>query len=337
MLRLAQLILALLLPVILAGCADTQLTQDPRLVRILPPPDPEHPRDDPPAAPYAETALPYALLAEATYNNRLYPAKPGDPIPDPTAELSKGRCKQPCYADRRARAIYSQWRLVDAKRHPYSEGSGMDIQIWATRGRICRQVVIAFRGTDRGDPGDMLANFHWFGRIFGVNDEYKQLHTHIHALVDEAQHLGCYRKGTAEILAVGHSLGGGLAQHAGFYDHRIGRIFAFDPSFVTGSWDLPAAIRTTNSKGRKVERVYEHGEILAYPRYVLRHIVPPSAKDPRVELERFNVIKGNLIRQHRLAIFDTCLMEATAPELARGDLTVTAVTDIGGHRESDCQ
>jgi pimeloyl-ACP methyl ester carboxylesterase len=126
--------------------------------------------------------------------------------------------------------------------------------------------------------------------------------------------------GQTQIVAVGHSLGGGLAQQAAFMDRGIRHVFAFDPSLLTG-YDDPHVIgvRDRNVQGLAIERIYEHGEILAYPRFLLRQLVPAPACNPQVRTIRFNVVEGTLIARHKLNALTTALLNwsRTTPPAAK--------------------
>ncbi len=133
-------------------------------------------------------------------------------------------------------------------------------------------------------------------------------------------------------MAVGHSLGGGLAQQAAFMDGKIRHVFAFDPSFVTGYNDphvIP--VRDRNVQGLAIERIYEHGEILAYPRFVLRQLAPPPACNPQIRSIRFNVLQGTGIMQHNLSAMTTALLNWSrrVPPTAKR-------TDLPGPAPGDC-
>jgi hypothetical protein len=95
---------------------------------------------------------------------------------------------------------------------------------------------------------------------------------------------------------------------AAYSDPNIRRVYAFDPSMVTGYYSVDPRNRDENVKGLRMERIYEHGEILAYARYVMRQFIPLSPCDPRVVSVRFDVIHGSPIAQHSLTDFDNGLL-----------------------------
>ena len=49
---------------------------------------------------------------------------------------------------------------------------------------------------------------------------------------------------------------------------------------VTGYYSVNPANRDENVKGLRMERIYEHGEILAYARYFIRQYIPFSPATP---------------------------------------------------------
>ena len=79
---------------------------------------------------------------------------------------------------------------------------------------------------------------------------------------------------------------------------------------VTGYYSVDPPHRDHNVRGLRMERVYEHGEILAYGRYIVRQFIPLSPCNPRVVSVRFNVIHGTPIAQHSLTDFDNGLLRA---------------------------
>jgi pimeloyl-ACP methyl ester carboxylesterase len=181
------------------------------------------------------------------------------------------------------------------------------------------EAVIAFRGTVGGDKGDWESNFHWILRAFPIYDQYEQVRDHVGDFIGHIERDKCYRAGSTEIIAVGHSLGGGLAQLAAYSDRRIRRVYGFDPSMVTGFYSVDPPNRDRNVQGLGIERVYELGEVLAYGRLIMLHAIPLSPCNPRVVSVRFRVFQGAPIALHSLTDLDNGLLR-----VARGSRPETS-------------
>lgn len=177
---------------------------------------------------------------------------------------------------------------------------GLQFHVWR---RIehgqCREAVIAFRGTEKNEIGDWVSNFRWLYRLAPKFDQYAQIQTHITQIVARIKKNGCPN---ATFASAGHSLGGGLAQQAAYADesNTIRNVYAFDPSPVTGFFDVSALVREKSTKGLGVDRAYESGEILALPRMIIENIYPPAPCDPRIRTVRFNLLSGLGIAQHSI-------------------------------------
>src|ERR1700678_3465522 len=141
-----------------------------------------------------------------------------------------------------------------------------------------------------------------------VYDQYDQVRDHIDDFVAHIERDQCYRAGATQIIAVGHSLGGGLAQLAAYSDPNIRRVYAFDPSMVTGYYSVDPRNRDRNVQGLGIERVYELGEVLAYGRLIMLHTIPLSPCNPRVVSVRFRVFQGAPIALHSLTDLDNGLL-----------------------------
>ncbi len=300
----------------LHGCAQLHLTQDPHQV-IQRTANEDNYNARQPAGPTAARVLPYALLAEQSYEPSVYALH--RMAPRATGCIADDPAGCDLIADsKRAAAWLHQWRYVWSCDGP--EGckvrtpgdsepvGGLGVQVWARKGVRCPEAVVAFRGTVGGKQGDWESNFHWILRAFPIYDQYDQVRDHVGDFIGHIEREKCYRRGPTQITAIGHSLGGGLAQLAAYSDPRIRRVYAFDPSMVTGYYSVNPANRDQTVKGLRMERVFEHGEILAYGRYIMRQFIPPSPCNPRVVSVRFNVIHGSPIAQHSLTDFDNALL-----------------------------
>ena len=189
---------------------------------------------------------------------------------------------------------------------------GLGVQIWARKRVRCQEAVIAFRGTVGGDKGDWESNFHWILRAFPIYDQYEQVRDHVGDFIGHIERDNCYRERVTEVVAVGHSLGGGLAQLAAYSDHRIRRVYAFDPSMVTGYYSVDPPHRDRNVQGLRMERIYEFGEVLAYGRLIMLHTIPLSPCNPRVVSVRFRVFQGAPIALHSLTDLDNGLLRVAS-------------------------
>jgi pimeloyl-ACP methyl ester carboxylesterase len=177
--------------------------------------------------------------------------------------------------------------------------TGLEFHVWRRMDGGCREVVIAFRGTDRKDRGDWQSNFRWVKRLVPRFDQYDQVREHIGRVVQQIERGGCNGAGT-RFVSVGHSLGGGLAQQAAYAHPRIRYVYAFDPSPVTGFFDISELLRDKHMHRLGIDRAYESGEILALPRHILEDIYPPAACGPSVRTIRFNLLSGRPVSQHSI-------------------------------------
>jgi hypothetical protein len=171
---------------------------------------------------------------------------------------------------------------------------GLEYGVWEDKSsQTGKRVAIAFRGTDFKEYGDWYSNARWITRLNPLTwDQYQQTRDLVAVLVPKLQ--AEYGAGV-EIMAVGHSLGGGLAQHAAYSSSDINTVYAFASSPVTGSSSLD---RRVSKKGVMTFRVYESGEILSALRWVSRRFVPLRTKDPDVKEARFN-FRRSLKREYR--------------------------------------
>ncbi|HEY6521517.1 MAG TPA: lipase [Roseiarcus sp.] len=306
---------AIALP-LLSGCAGLHLDQEPGQV-IQRTEGEDNYAERQKAGPVAARVLPYGLLAEQSYDHTVYTAH--------RIAVRASACgldnPEDCDAradDQRVVRWLNEWRYVWSCDGPDACGvrtpgqtepaGGLGVQIWARKGVPCSEAIIAFRGTVGGDKGDWESNFHWILRAFPVYDQYEQVRDHISDFIGRIERDSCYRKGTTEIIAVGHSLGGGLAQLAAYSDHRIRRVYAFDPSMVTGFYSVNPPNRDRNARGLGIERVYEFGEVLAYGRLIMLHTIPLSPCNPRVVSVRFRVFQGAPIALHSLTDLNNGLL-----------------------------
>jgi hypothetical protein len=142
--------------------------------------------------------------------------------------------------------------------------AGLVFDVWVRPGPVPLAVLV-FRGTNYLEFADWVANTRPVTNWPGLWDQYEQARALTPAVVAR---LDSVYGGRARIMAAGHSLGGGLAQHAGYTCPRIEKVFAFDSSPLTGYFDVAKKERLLHGSKRRTFLVYESYEVLALFRLV---------------------------------------------------------------------
>ena len=194
----------------------------------------------------------------------------------------------------------------------FSIGGGPAFQVWArthfphAAKDACSEVSIAFRGTE-GGLSDWISNLDPATHYF-TDDYYLQLRRNISAIIRKISSLDCYKRAARrpQIVSVGHSLGGGLAQFAALANKshpRIAKVFAFDPSPVTASSLIDKQTLLKNAKRLEIDRIYQTGEVLATLRkYYEQFPKSSSSCRPLVRTVTFDAWRGpNAVAMHGMA------------------------------------
>ncbi len=206
------------------------------------------------------------------------------------------------------------WHEVVPERVDH-EATGLYYEVWERAlNRDAVQVAIVFRGTKFTSLKDWRSNLRWFVRYFlPGEDQYDVVRRQIAGIVERAQQR---HGGRACVIATGHSLGGGLAQQAAYAHPDIKQVYAFDPSPVTGFHSVPAPERNRNRVGIVVHRIYEHGEIVAYARHLLKKAMPLSLRDAQIVEVRLDLRGGGPVSQHTMATLALDLLAAAKADNA---------------------
>lgn len=209
----------------------------------------------------------YGLLAEASY------AEPGQQ----TAQLGSSCPYKSRYTERwRRLPEYSiegfQWEKPSGK----LTVPGYSYSVWVDQyANRPSKVAIVFRGTNFTEFGDWYSNLRWITKLNPVTlDQYDQTRNLVAELVPE---LVARFGSDLVVIAVGHSLGGGLAQHAGYSSEYVSTVYAFASSPVTGRFDFIQETDPRASENLEVFRLNESGEVMAGPRYLQRKLISPSS------------------------------------------------------------
>ena len=166
---------AIALP-LLSGCAGLHLDQEPDQV-IQRTEGEDNYAEKQKAGPVAARVLPYALLAEQSYDPEVYASHRIAPRASACVADDPKNCDARA-DDQRAARWLDEWRYVWSCDGPDECGvrtagqsepvGGLGVQIWARKGVRCPEAVIAFRGTVGGDKGDWESNFDWILRAFPI-------------------------------------------------------------------------------------------------------------------------------------------------------------------------
>ena len=183
--------------------------------------------------------------------------------------------------------------------------AGPAFHVWTRAGKTesaCSEVSIAFRGTD-GGHGWARWLLDWgtgnFKSLTGnvVEDYYRQLQRNINAILNKVSRLPCYKEGgRPQIVSVGHSLGGGLAQLAALANNpgdkrlRIAKVFAFNSSPITGASYVSKRLQDQNADV-EIDLAYQSKEILEQLR-------PTKPSSPCVRTVRFDATSSPRAAQY---------------------------------------
>lgn len=186
---------------------------------------------------------------------------------------------------------------------------GLGVHFWKrhtkARGR-CSEVVIAFRGTTGLFDGSMASNLNPIAPVMILfrimrpdADHYYQVRANIDNWIETLQKTPCVGART-RFVAVGHSLGGGLAQHAAYQNARISKVYTFNTSPVTAWRAANARLREVNVRGLEIDHVVEQGEALTALRVVPGLIWGRRICDPQERTVHFDGAGGHPGTQHAI-------------------------------------
>lgn len=186
-------------------------------------------------------------------------------------------------------------------RWTWYSADGLYYQVWARQraNGTCSEVSIAFRGTVNSSIALALAS--WSSNAHGivprVDDEYDQLARRLDAVIEQIKQMGCYKRsnGRVQIVSVGHSLGGGLAEFAAFATKagRIRKVFTFNSSPITAPDLVTDQTWSVNKQRLTIDRLYQEGEVLSkYAVIRNRQQTPPMECDPTVRTVQINAFKA---------------------------------------------
>jgi hypothetical protein len=251
-----------------------------------------------PIAPYAAEHWQFAWLADAAYGKT--------PAGEQAEALTDSSVQDPESALRDAGWI--KWvKFPDHNLRRIIDAAHLRVEIWEKQSPP--MIAVAFGGTIFGNRIDWRANLRWF--LPKTSDEYSTVvKAFAPAFVTElAEYLATGQTmPNPTLFSTGHSLGGGLAQQFAYClePHgavpRVHKVYAFDPSPVTGFLSVNQDIRHANQQGLLIDRIYERGEVLAVVRSVMSVFWRPSSRNPTIRGVRYSLFRTcNPIAGHSMA------------------------------------
>ena len=158
------------------------------------------------------------------------------------------------------RTVDTRWRTVGRRSFP--NGLSYDVYYSDTPEKL--SVMVAFRGTDGFFNPDTIANLSWLTQWFNPEDQYRMAGKEFAKIAAQTRIIA---KGKPiELIATGHSLGGGLAIHVASLVDCTSAV-VFDPTFVTNTLFFakrkPNIIRIyeDNDAFSRIARLFRFGRI----------------------------------------------------------------------------
>lgn len=312
---------SLSLPMLLAGCAGLFQAPDQVLVRL---PGDRVSQPPEPMAPHAKRLYVYAAMSANIYQP--------DTASQASTDVTAGHLQAACAPrSQHPLPLGGGWRLVDGfpKRAVLLDDEfNVRAQLWeySEGAAPVSALAVAFRGTQANHGQDWWANLRWFFR--GRDDHYTRtdeeialnLQAHLQRGLDDGR-----ISPDATLVATGHSLGGGLAQHLAYAYRaplsatgslpRASAVVVFNSSPVTGWSDVDKDLRQRNAAGLPIERAFEYGEILSYLRTTISVVLPPSSANPAISGLRFNVKDSwNPFSNHSMRLLACAMARQAFPE-----------------------
>ncbi|WP_426105450.1 hypothetical protein [Massilia sp. TSP1-1-2] len=272
----------------------------------------------------------YADMAESVYR-RDFNKNPKDRMKHGCDYVSSGsdsilRLGLPVGWRRLDRALIDKLGLESGERAgapliPCRSGKGLDYETYVQLDDLGSpiQAAISFRGTENTKyqwADDWIANFSNVDFGLGDNPQFADARTEGSRLIIGLARVlpkvpnsatcskipGRAKDSQAPIDLVGHSLGGGLAQHLAFFSNAcdVRKTVAFDPSPATG-WFYLNRRDLVATADPDISRIYMDGEALSFVRKVSTKFNMPrnSRRDYRVV---FPGVTGNAFGLHSMTL-----------------------------------
>jgi pimeloyl-ACP methyl ester carboxylesterase len=232
---------------------------------------------------FAEASFIYSITAFDAYE---YHFKSKEHIPFPSPEI---------------------W--TEAQPPKFDENTGFYAKSWIRlKANGEKELIVAYRGTEFSEWADWSRGNLFFTSFGFIDNQYEQSIVYAKECVDYLTNTGTE---VTDIILVGHSLGGGLAQYAQrFVDGS--RAVVFDPSPNKGRLYSFFYINSTNPSNSL--RVYEDGEILQYLRWPLDpdYVYDKSPNGSGIKTRWIDTYAWKPFAQHDMQDLSTSLIKIAA-------------------------
>lgn len=220
-----------------------------------------------------------ALLSEAVYRREIVKkdrdAKGCAYLNETASEPDPDRSKRPygLPQDKDGKTGWMRWTpqpASDAVKPCLEHESGLHYETYVYKNKDGKfeEAVIAFRGTENRE-GQAFKDWRSNAAAFlGFEPaQYAEAQVHMEPLIQALQAVLEPGGADARIYATGHSLGGGLAQQAGYLSKGIKEVYTFNTTPVTNWSKLRLKEKVANAYP-VFHRVYHGGEFLEKVRFV---------------------------------------------------------------------
>lgn len=304
--------------ILLGGCASFEQPQDKVLIRE---PGQQHYSAPASVSESAKHLWEYAALSTNVYKGNWPVAQKKELVTSPLAASPDSKVNSPyveaCVADPSSFLPLVGWSIwPDFPSQALKNDAlarGLYLEVWE-RTTAPHTIVVVFNGTQFKSWPDWISNLRWLRQLIPADDQYTLVSKRLGMeFVDEIlkrkDDLFGTNKTPVKIVTTGHSLGGGLAQNfayslpnSGIESLKVSHVYAFDPTPVTGWFSVDSILRAHNAAGLEIDRVFEHGEILAYIRLLQSYVFPPNAINPGIREIRYNFVhSSSMIGNHVMA------------------------------------
>lgn len=293
-----------------------------------------------PIAAHAKSQWEYAAMSLNAYMQvaELEDGTATQPVLRDNARHDKAQFDKACTTERTLMPLrgWTRWQQFPGpqlRRRMLSQGMYFEV---FERTSPPRTIAVVFEGTTPGKRDDWPSNLHWVSRFIPGDDQYtiaskeatREFLDYLKARRDAytySAHAKELRSASGEpikLVATGHSLGGGLAQHFAYNfaqeapqpgGPKVAEVYAFNTSPVTGWFSSPEPGRSYNAAGLQIHRVWERGEVLGFVRYVTSRFAM-SSENPAIWEYRYNFDpKANIVRNHSMQNLACGLANAASP------------------------